>query len=215
MVFTYIFFLILNWRKKNVHVFSFIILFLSLLSISYLSIIKNFDYFSYSSQTRVFQDRIKADTLSIRLDQYKNAINIIAKNFFGFGSYESSNYYQACAQIGQLYYVDIFDYDSRQKTGKRLRGYIVHNGFLGAGTLYGIMGLITFLLFCTSAVWYAHRQYMQSKDNNSMALIIVCIVWLLYQTTQDFSDLSAYHAVLFGIILSTSKKNYIPNSTKL
>ncbi|MBU2627094.1 MAG: O-antigen ligase family protein, partial [Proteobacteria bacterium] len=202
---SYFLYFVIHKKNKKTYLSIFSILFFVLLSVSYMVIINNYN-FSNLSQTIIYKERLKADTLSGRINQYKNATMIISENLFGFGSYHSKLYYIAAAKIGQLHYTDTFDYDHRKKIGQVPIGYIVHNGFLGAGTRYGIMGLIAFFMFCTSTILYANRKYQQGKDKNSMTLLIICIIWFLYQTTQDFSELSSYQSIHFGIILASATR---------
>ena len=144
---------ILNIKKSKVHMLSFITLYFLVFLTLYTT---NFTNYSLQDlfQSRFFTERITQDTVSGRVEQWKNAVFIMKKHFFGIGGYGSKSYYNYAAKIGQLYSVEIYDTDLDKITGLRRVGYIVHNGFLGAGTRYGFPGFICFLFMGISCFIY-------------------------------------------------------------
>lgn len=201
MILSILFYFGVNIHKKKVHSLVFLSLVLSASISYYLLVLKDFQVSNLYS-TDLFTERFSQDTLTGRLDQYNNAINIIKKNPFGYGSYDTEEYVEASAEIGQLQYIEEFDYDTKTVSGKKLVGLIVHNGFLGAGVRYGALGSISYFMFCFSTILYA---YKKNKKNDSFTLLMVCVVWFLYQMTQDFSFLSSFAAIYFALFLGVFK----------
>lgn len=198
--------------RKEVHLFIYALCLLCLSSIFYSVVIKNYSLEKFTN-TELYKHRLSSDTLSGRLDQYKNAIYIISNNLFGFGDYDTDRYIESADKIGQLYGKKVIDYENNKIIRIKLVGHIVHNSFLGAGVKYGIFGMITFFMFCLSATTHAFSIYKRLNDNNSVIFLSICISWFLYQTTQDFSNFSDYHNVFFGIILGVFS-NYFSYSVK-
>jgi len=189
-----------NIKKKKVHMLSFITLFFLVLLAFYSSIFTNYsvqDLF----QSPLYRERMSADTLSGRAEQYKNAVFMMKKHFFGIGSYYSERYYNYAAKIGQVHGVEIYDTDLGEITGLRKVGYIVHNGFLGAGTRYGFLGLFCFLFMCGSCFIYFMEKFKHSGNKSFVIPLLISLTWILYNMTQDFSDLKHYYAIHFAIIL--------------
>jgi len=205
-------YLVANRHKKATHVV--ILLTILLVScISYFLSIKGYSFVTFK-KTNMYTSRFAADTFSGRVDQYINAISVIKDNFFGLGSYDTSKYYKFSAKIGQIQYKEIYDYDKKKVIGIKRIGMIVHNGFLGAGTRYGVLGLISFLMFCLSSVAFFYHNFRKTNDNESLSILLICVAWLLYQTTQDFSGMNSYHGIYFVIVLAlfTKSLNHKPLS---
>ena len=192
-----------NIKKPKLHMLSFITLFLIVLLTLYSS---NFTNYSVQDlfQSHLYRERMSDDTISGRVEQWKNAALIMKEHLLGIGSYYSKRYYNYAAKIGQVHSVEIYDTDLDKLKGVRKVGYIVHNGFLGAGTRYGIFGCLCFLSLSISCAIYFLRELKHSGNEFFMIPLLVSITWILYNTTQDFSNLRHYHAIHFAIILGIS-----------
>ena len=144
---------------------------------------------------------MSADTISGRVEQWKNAALIMKEHLFGIGSYYSKRYFNYAAKIGQVHSLEMYDTDLDKITGLQRVGYIVHNGFLGAGTRYGFPGFICFLFMCISCFIYFMKKFKHSGNKFFMIPLLISLTWILYNITQDFSDLKPYYAIHFAIIL--------------
>ena len=165
--------------------------------------------FADISDTVFYRQRLTQDTLRGRFDQWQNALTIMQSHFFGIGSYESDSYLRAAARIGQLQDIEIFDMDIRQVVGTKKTGLIVHNGFLSAGVKYGIPGAITFFLMCILFFHYHLTNYRRKRSQQNALFLLCTFTWLVYQTTQDFSNLLSYHSIFFAIVLALHPKNLL------
>ncbi len=191
---------ILNIKKPKVHMLPFITLYFLVFLTLYTT---NFTNYSHQDlfQSQFFRERMIVDTISGRVEQYKNAVFIMKKHFFGIGSYYSKRYFNYAAKIGQVHSLEIYDTDLDKITGLQRVGYIVHNGFLGAGTRYGFLGLFCFLFMCISCFIYFMKKFKHSGNKIFVIPLLISLTWILYNMTQDFSDLRDYHAIHFAIIL--------------
>jgi len=200
---TFFIWAIQNIKNQKVHILSYITLYFLVFLALYSTIFTNYslqDLF----QSRFFTERMAADTIGGRVEQYKNASFIMKDHLFGIGSYYSKSYYNYAAKIGQVHGVEIYDTDLDKITGLRKVGIIVHNGFLGAGVRYGILGFFCFLSLSISCATYFLRELKHSGNDFFMIPLLVSITWILYNTTNDFSNLKHYHAIHFAIILGIS-----------
>jgi O-antigen ligase len=100
----------------------------------------------------------------------------------GIGGYSTSSYNQIALRRG----IPL----NESGTG----ALIVHNGFLSAGVKYGILGLILFSLFMFTSVFNFLKNSVQ-KGKNWYPLLMIMVVFLIYNLTNDFSFLGTQIAL--------------------
>ena len=167
------------------------IIFLGLLTAIMISLI-GFNMLESSKFVNSLMVRLNQNTLVVRMDLNKFALNVIQKNPFGIGNYYTSYYNQLAFAAGMP-----FEYEENITFPVAL---IVHNGFLTAGVLYGVIGLVTFSLFTFSNIYYYLIRFI--KDSKNFLLPFgLSIVFLLFNITQNFSNLGTEMGIIFGLLL--------------
>ena len=147
---------------------------------------------SKSAFFQAMKARLYADTLIVRTDYYRFAFDVIRNNPFGIGSYWTSYYSQFAYNKGMP-----FNYDDYAHPV----AFVVHNGFLSAGVLHGIVGFITFSLFVGGNILFYVDKFW--KDSNKFLLPFgMSVIFLVYNLTQDFSDFGSQIEAFFGILLA-------------
>lgn len=142
--------------------------------------------------SELFTERIRSDTLSIRRDYNMFGLELIRKYPLGLGSYETKIYHDeafAFALIG----ITPVGQESRM-------ALVVHNGFLSAGVKAGVLGMISFGVFLLGLCVHFLRASIRSGKSQYPPLFIA-LTYLLYNTTNDFSDFSNQLPVLFGLLI--------------
>jgi hypothetical protein len=142
------------------------------------------------------RQRLSSDTLTGRIQYYKFGLGIIKGYPFGIGSYYTNFYNQAAFQKGMP--LERLD-SSRPGSLSSLVGYIIHDGVLSAGILYGIPGMTAFMGFLVVSInWFIKRL---KGGVEYLFPLIVSVVFLLYNTTQDFSNLGTQVGVFYALVL--------------
>ena len=136
--------------------------------------------------------RLTANTLIVRMDYYRFAFDVIRNNPFGVGIYWTPYYNQLAYSKGMP-----FNYENYAHP----LAFVVHNGFLSAGVLHGVIGFITFFLFTFGTILFFLGKFR--KDSNIFLLPFgMSIIFLMYNLTQDFSDFGSQIMILYGVLLA-------------
>ena len=206
-IFILIMILILISTKKKRRMLFPLVIASSLFLLSAMYLFESYGFSVVNFVHERFPERVSAQNIFDRFDQYKNAYIIIQDNFWGIGSYMSNIYISYADKIGQVVYRGIYNPDLKIFTDMKLQGVAIHNGFLSAGVLYGILGLISFFMMCASTLFFFIKKFRKPWSRPmSMAPLLVVITWILYQTTNGFNCLYTYYGIYFGIILAALSK---------
>jgi len=135
--------------------------------------------------------RVEDNTLGVRGNLNEFALGMIQKYPLGIGDYSSSTYIQ-----------ETYNFSIPLVEGSPL---IVHNGFLSAGVLYGIAGMIAFTLFMiTTLIHYMKRNILATNIGLMIFLTLMC--FLIINMTNDLSffgdRINLFIGFLLGSVLS-------------
>lgn len=138
--------------------------------------------------------RIYANTLTVRTDYYGFAFDVMRNHPLGIGIYWTAYYSQLAYNKSLPFNYEDYDHPV---------AYVVHNGFLSAGVLHGVIGLITFMLFTSGNILFYLGKFR--KDGNRFLLPFgMSIIFLMYNLTQDFSDFGSQIVIFYGVLLACS-----------
>ena len=138
---------------------------------------------------QMIQNRVKDNTLDVRVRYNQFAMEIMRNYPIGIGDYSSSIYYREA-------YNESMDF----LQGKPL---IVHNGFLSADVLYGVAGMVSFTMFLLSVFTYYLRKNLVATNTGFIALSIL-LLFVIINMTQDFSFLGNQLGLLLGLVIGTA-----------
>jgi hypothetical protein len=176
-----------------------IILLLSIIS-GYISL----DYlFSHNQFFIALNQRIYEQTIDIRMEYNRFALNLVSKKPFGVGDYQSSDYTKEALLAGMPL--------QRSSDTGQMQPLIVHNGILASGVKYGYLGMLAFLLMALSPIIYYFKITFINKTPFLLPLVI-SLIFLFYNITQDFSNLGYQIQIFFGMLLGFFSATTIKNS---
>lgn|GEM_PF-5860733 len=133
--------------------------------------------------------RVEDNTWDVRLTYNQFAIDMLQKYPLGIGDYTSGIYYRETYKMS----LDFME-------GTPL---IVHNGFLSAGVVYGVAGMVSFILFIISLlIHYLKKGLWLSNIGFMVALIMLS--FFIINMTQDFSFLGDTIGLFFGLLIGAS-----------
>lgn len=181
--------LVKDFRKINVWVFSVAISIIIGLFI-FLNLPLRTNYAGSFLDLLVSQ-RVEDNTLGVRGNLNEFALGMIQKYPLGIGDYSSS-----------LYIQESYNNNIPLVEGNPL---VVHNGFLSAGVLYGIAGMIAFTLFMiTTLIHYVKRNILATNIGLMIVLTLMC--FLIINMTNDLSffgdRINLFIGFLLGSVLS-------------
>jgi O-antigen ligase len=157
--------------------------------------------------SELIRERILSDTVTTRVAQYKISFELIKEYPLGMGGYLTSAYNQTALNLGvPAQFVNAY--------GKK-SALIIHNGFLTAGVLFGILGLILFSLFIFTSIFeFLRNSFREGK--NWYPLLMIMITFLIFNLTNDFSFLGNQIGItlawLIGGYISVNNPNLIGNN---
>jgi len=158
------------------------------------------------TETSFYSERLTLKNFYGRIAQGHNAIFIMYERLFGVGTYDSDIYLRYADGIGQVYLKPVYDTDADEIIGLKPYGHIVHNGFLAAGAKYGIVGMVSFTIFCLSTFLIFHKRHEIFQMKKYLMPASLALLWIFFNISQDFSDLWYYHALLYAVLLAASCK---------
>jgi O-antigen ligase len=135
--------------------------------------------------------RLTDNTLDDRARYNNFAIYMIQRYPVGIGAYDSNVYIREANNHSEL-----IDFQG----GIPL---IIHNGFLSAGLIYGVIGMTSFTLFLLSTLIYYYQKEMRSRDMGFMVLLTM-ILFFLINVTQDYSFLGNQLGLFIGLIAGSA-----------
>jgi len=146
------------------------------------------------SNTEFVKGRLKEDTVSGRIDQYKLILTSISKFFWvGMGDYTNKEYFEFMADAGMVYTVDAGTDAWHQVP------YAVHNGYLEVCALYGVFAMIAFIALLTSMYRY-YKKMLFSEALNARLPFFTLLVWMLANISNGVSQFGLYYVLLLGLI---------------
>ncbi|HEY9828233.1 MAG TPA: O-antigen ligase family protein [Stenomitos sp.] len=149
--------------------------------------------------------RVTQNTWNSRISYNQFAIYMIQKYPLGIGAYMSDIYEREAYSKKLIDFVD----------GVPL---VIHNGFLAAGVLHGITGMIVFVLFILSLLFH-YLKKMSCSPNLRLMMILIIFSFVIINMTQDFSSIGdqpgIFIAILIGAALSLNSyiEKPVPEST--
>ena len=177
---------------KDFHKFSYWIFISTSVAIITLFIVLNVpiqNHYTGSFLDQLINIRVKANTLGDRALYNQSAIYMIPKYPLGLGGYTSGIYIEVAHKTG-IPFAD----------GRPL---IIHNGYLAAGVLYGVAGMIVFVFFIFTTLIY----YLQKKlwsTNIGFMIVLIMISYLLINMTQDYSSIGDQLGLFLGLLLGAA-----------
>ena len=133
--------------------------------------------------------RVGDNTWDVRLNYNQFAIHMLQKYPLGIGDYASDVYLREAYKQS----MDFFQ-------GAPL---IIHNGFLSAGVIYGVAGMIAFTLFTLTTLLHYLQEELLSTNIGFM-IVSVMVSFILINTTQDFSYLGNQICIFLGLLIGAA-----------
>jgi hypothetical protein len=199
IIFSIIFGIIL---LKEMHK-QYLLLFSSCIGVLLLLLVMNIPLAKGSSGSfldQLVKERVTADTVGIRLDYNRFAMEIIRKFPFGIGEYVSNQYIQEA-------YTRSMGFSSG-------RPLVIHNGFLSAGVKNGLLGLVLFSLFLFTSI-LSYFKYFLLDGKYWYSPLMIMLIFVLINLSNDFSFLGTeiylMVATIIGGYIAASGSNPIGN----
>lgn len=153
-------------------------------------------YQQMGGHSAVVEERLKQDTVTGRLMQYKVTFESLLDHPLGMGGYENPEYFKLMLKYHMTKSVP-------DKFGAHPEPLAVHNGYLEVGIKYGIPSMIIFSLLLFSMFRYFKN--MASKSSHYMvAPFFAVLIWILSNMTQSTSFFRSYFVTLLAIVCGSS-----------
>lgn len=148
-------------------------------------------------QSAFVQQRVKEDTLSGRLEQYKVVIQYLPNIVMvGMGDYSNHAYY---ALMEKAHMVRAIDGGTAEWHSE---AYDVHNGYLEVAILYGAIAMAVFTAFLFSILRY-FKNRISKEFRYSVVPFFAVLIWILANLTNGVASLRIYTIVLFAILFGS------------
>jgi len=138
------------------------------------------------------EERLLSDTVTSRFLQYEIATKIIADNFWGIGGYDNKIYYDIMEEYSMT--------RSETKPGSMHSNvYVIHNGYLSTGVLYGIPSMVAFIGMILSMLVYFAKQ-VNIKNEMTIIPVYIIFIWLMFNISNNFSNFNFYYILLVALL---------------
>jgi O-antigen ligase len=143
-----------------------------------------------------FAQRLLAATLAGREVYFANVPNIVLANPLGIASYTNPVYNRWAIDSGIISFNET--------------ALVIHNGLLATLVLYGVVGLISFVVFYVYVIGFGLNLY-KTNPKTGQFLLLLCVIYLGYNATNDFSfsatqNLPMILNLFLGSIISIENK---------
>lgn len=163
-------------------------------------------YKSVAGESELVTERLSADTISGRLDQFALVIRNMPNYPLGLGSYDTPAYQNMMIDHG--HFQNFLGSDGFWHP----RGLGVHNGFLGSGIQYGFIGMVA-LMGLLYSIW----RYFGKRANRMIPLtsvpVLAVIGWAVANMSNGLIIFRSYNvliiALICGVLVGAYCKGYI------
>jgi len=168
----------------------------SLVAMIFIIILVVLSYLALESvigNTAFVKERVKEDTVSGRLEQYKVIIQSLPDFPFGMGDYTSKAYYDLMNknQMMETIYAGTADWTRRP--------YQVHNGYLEVGALYGGVAMVIYMLLLFSMLGYFKKRVSMGFPYSIVPFYAV-FIWVLSNISNPVSAMRMYFVLLMAML---------------
>lgn len=133
----------------------------------------------------IVHDRL-LKSISGRLSQYVLIANTIIKYPIGLGGYDNK------------IYSNIMEKENLHTSSHKIP-WVIHNGYLAFGLLYGVLGLFSFLGLIISMLVYFYKNYSVKRPDTAYPFFIV-LLWALSNVSNSVSSLNTYIVIIVAIV---------------
>jgi len=165
-----------------------------LLGLVAVSILPAYSIFkSFEGESQLVAERLSADTVSGRFEQYWVVINALPKHPLGLGSYEHPEYQSLMIKHKMTQSI------KKPDGTNQVEGLGVHNGFLGVGIKYGFLAMIIFILFFWKMFQYFYRRANRFEPLTYVPMFAV-IIWIMSNISNGIINFSSYNILIVGLL---------------
>lgn len=133
------------------------------------------------------ENRLLHDTLSGRFKQFYAALTGIINYPFGLGGYHNREYINL-----------MIKHNVNPK-------YVVHNGFLALGLKYGVLAMVSFIIFLFKILTHLWRKI--DIDNEDTIYPFVCtFIWAMANLTNSVIVFRMYYVILIAVFVGLSDR---------
>lgn len=159
---------------------------------------------SGGGSSELVEQRLLSSGIEGRFAQYKVAIGEMPKHPFGLASYLNEKYVALMTRYGMT--ISIMHPDGTHE----IRPLGIHNGYLAIGVLYGIPGLIVFIIILVKMFNY-FRYRVSRSEPVTLAPVFAIFIWAMVNISDPMNSFSAYSILVIGLLAGTFVGAYRKN----
>ncbi len=160
---------------------------------------------SMTGESALVQERLADDTISGRLKQFSVVISELPKYPLGLGSYDNPIYQKLMIENKMTKSV-VDSYGVQRPVGLG-----VHNGFLGAGIQYGVIGMLVFTIYLWKLLIYFYKRTSKSNPVTLIPFFSV-FIWLLSNVSNGIISFFSYNVLITALICGSFVGIYEKNN---
>jgi O-antigen ligase len=143
-------------------------------------------------KSELVEERLKADTWTLRMNQYAAIAGNLPAKPLGFGDYENPAFARFSGKHGLL-----DSYTDRYGNWYN-RPYYVHNGYFEVAAMYGVPAMVAFVALLVSLFRYFKR--LARSDFMFLIPVYATLIWMLANLTNGITAFRIYYIVLYGLL---------------
>lgn len=148
---------------------------------------------SVGGESQIVKERLSADTVSGRFEQYKVIIKNLHHYPLGLGNYDTPAYQKL--MITNRMTKSVIMPNGQQK----VVGIGVHNGFLGVGIQYGILAMIAFTIMLFKMLAYFYKRADRRQPLTLIPFFSV-LIWIMANSSNGIIVFRSYNVMIVALI---------------